>query len=409
MRKVFLLILLITFKLSTSANIKDDLGRIYDLLLSDREAAKELILKLKSTNDDLRDDLWMVRSNFYLAYIHKLDDEYGKSVIYYLEAIRNAENASYEGIIPEKISLHKNLSNIFHQFNAHDLGESYSDKALEFAQLSTDTSQIISIKLNKAINLRKRERFDSAIDLFLEVYSMSPSERVVNEIGLAFMLKKDWINAKLYFNKLLEEKNTSKIYTARAFHNLGEIEYENGNIEDAIGKLIVSIEIKESLSKKDFKSLFTSYMVTSEYLLEMNALDDARAFLEKAEKLTSKINLSLEQFHIYELLSEYNSLIGETGESQYYSNLYSSKLKSHIDTQEEIQETDKRYNMDLITKRYFDEVAKQEKIASILFYSRLTSGGLLALLLLVIGYNRYEKMRIRRSIEQKLVQFEMLD
>ena len=56
-----------------------------------------------------------------------------------------------------------------------------------------------------------------------------------------------------------------------------------------------------------------------------------------------------------------------------------------------------------------EKVEKQEKIASILFYSRLTSGGLVALLLFVIGYNRYEKLRIKRSIEKQLIHLEMME
>ena len=64
--------------------------------------------------------------------------------------------------------------------------------------------------------------------------------------------------------------------------------------------------------------------------------------------------------------------------------------------------------MDLITKRYFDEVAKQEQVASILMYSKLISGTLLFLLLFSLWYNWYQKARLRKSIAQELIDLKMI-
>ncbi|MEQ9302736.1 MAG: hypothetical protein RJQ14_02380 [Marinoscillum sp.] len=96
-------------------------------------------------------------------------------------------------------------------------------------------------------------------------------------------------------------------------------------------------------------------------------------------------------------------------ESKKYEDLYSESLNNFLKTQEDIQETDRRYNMDLITKRYFDEVAKQEKIATILFYSKLISGTLLALLLFTIGFNWYQKVKLRKNLVRDLMALKMID
>lgn len=411
MKKILTLLVLLAFN-KVTASVNDDLTKIYQLIQEDRKAAINLVLELKHSNDELDDDLWKVRSNFYLAYSYKLEGEFGKSVIHYLEAIRHSNNASYDGIISEKISLHKNLGNIFQQFKAHDLATKYNLIALELAESSKNDKESISIKFNQSRNLRSSEEYDASIDLFKSILPDSDESRVpriINEIAVVYMLKEDWSNAKFHFEKLMNIKSTTQFFKAKALHNLAEIENKKGNIEEAINKLIASINIKESLAKKDNKSLFISYKTLGEYFLAANLINKAGIYLEKGEELTSEINMSFEHFSIYELLSEYNYLMGDISKYQYYSNLYSNKLKSYINLQEEIQETDKRYNMDLITKRYFDEVAKQEKIASILFYSRLISGSLLMLLLAVVGYNRYEKIRVRRRIEDHLVQLEMWD
>lgn len=409
MRKILtLLVLLIGSELSASIN--EDLKRVYELMQEDREAAKNLLLESKSKNDRLDDNLWMVRSNFYLAYIYELDGEYGKSVIYYLEAIRHSSHASYDGIISERISLHKNIANIFQQFKAQDLATSYNLKALELAESSDNSDEIISIKYNQARNLRINQEYSNAIDLLISILPKSKKERVprlLNEIGIAFMLNEDWDNAQLYFDRLASLELANPIYKAKSLHNLGEIEYKRGNLEGAIQMLKKSIDVKESLEENN-KSLFISYKTLGEYSLFAKNTDEAGLYLGKAEKLFSKIAPSIDHFNIFQLLAEYNYKSGNGESAQYYANIYSSELEEYIQLQEEIQETDKRYNMDLITKRYFDEVEKQAKIASILFYSRLTSGSLLILLLSVIGYNRYEKLRVRKSIEQHLLKLEVI-
>lgn len=410
MRKILVFFVLVTFTvIRLSASVNDDLSRIYHLMQTDREAAKELIFDLKSSNDMLDNQLWMVRSNFYLAYMHKLDNEFGKSVIYYLEAIRYSKKASYDGIVQERISLYKNIANIFQRFKAHDLATKYNNEALELAQLSKNQNELIGIKLNQSRNLRANGEFDKAIELFLTAHSLAKEDRILNEIGITYMLKEDWSNAELYFTKLINQESTAHIYRAKALHNLGEIDFLNGSLEDARNKLIESIKIKESIDIADNSSLFISYKTIGEYSLLTNSLEEAGIFLNKAENLLAQFTPSIDHFNVYQLLSDYHYRLRNGVKAQYYSSLYSTELETYIKLQEEIQETDKKYNMDLITKRYFDEIAKQEKITSILFYSRLTSGGLLALLLFVIAYNRFEKLKVKRSIERQLIQLEMID
>ena len=94
---------------------------------------------------------------------------------------------------------------------------------------------------------------------------------------------------------------------------------------------------------------------------------------------------------------------------QKYSELYYNKVQEYLDSQDEIQQQDKEYNFDLITKRYFDEVESQERIASIMQTSKISIGVLVALLLVTIAYHRFDKVRVRRNIEKELTSLQLFD
>ena len=85
-----------------------------------------------------------------------------------------------------------------------------------------------------------------------------------------------------------------------------------------------------------------------------------------------------------------------------YSRQYFEHVQDFIASQNEVQKKDKEYNFELITKRYFDNVEKQDRVASIMMYSKISTGGLVLLLILVVMYYQIEKHRLRKSIEREL-------
>lgn len=415
MKRVFFLCLVLMFHFGFSSSTKEELDEISLLVKSDIDSAYSYSLELKKKYSSANDIYGIVKSNFWLAYIQKKRENFGKSVIYYLEAIRFSDNASYDDVHKDKISLRKNLANIFQSFNAHELASRYNQEAIFIAEEHDSQANLISLKFNEGRNLELKGDHDLSIDLFLSILPISEGTRkcrVLNEIGILYQITENYSESERYFNLLYDFSKSDqrfRRYQAQALHNLAEIYFSNKEFDRAVASLENSIKIKESNEKPDVKGLFTSYKTLGEYNLHSGGFSRAKLYFEKAEGLIDKLPSHIDNFDLYQLYAELNFRKGNSVHGKYYSDLYSNKLIEHIALEKKIREIDQRFNMDLITQRYFAEVQKQDRIAEIKFISQLTSGSLLALLLLVIGYYQYQKIVVRRNIEKELVSLKILD
>lgn len=413
----FLLSLFCAF--SASANdVSNELNSL-DTYIFEKNDLDSAILVADSllTKYQKKDHLYgIVRANFYLGFIHERAQEYGKSVLYYLEAIRRADETDNKKFDRSKLWSRRNIANIFRKFEANSLATRYNLEGIELAINTDNIQQVIDLKYNQALVYQSNKQFEEEIALLKEILPIVEDELyrsdIINQIGVAYFEAKDYQNAEAYFNQLIDIENTdAKLYAARALHNLGEIHYLDGDgVNAAIDKLYEAIELMERHGNKEWNySLFISYRNIGGYLFEVGKNKEAEVYLKKAEDISSYADWDVSSFDIYQTLS---SLYYKNGSSELglkYGEIYSNKIENYIETQEELQKKDREYNFDLITQRYFDQVAKQERIASILLYSKITSGTLLALLLLVVGYNRYEKTKLRKSIEQELVSLRIID
>lgn len=394
------------------SSVNDELSEIYSHLQTNSELAIDLALELKDKCENSNNYYGLVKANYYLGYLHEMKGAHGKAVIFYLEALRNSEKASYNELHKDQISLNKNLGNIFRKYNAFTLATTYNFNGIELASNHNDTAQLVSLKFNESLNLKDQEKYNESIDLFESIYQLSnPSRklRILNELGLLSIEQGNLNQAISYFNKLILQSSEGSSYRFKALHNLGNVHFERNSLDSAIHFYLEAISLKENSEKKDLKSLFLSYKAVGELFLLKEQYKQSEKYLSLAEEVIPSIPNHIEHFKLYELCSYYNYAIGNSSQGKYYSDLYSTKVDQYLITQSEIQESDQKYNMDLITERYFAEVDKQESIAEILMVSKLTSGGLLALLLMVIGYHRYKKISLRKSIERELMALNLID
>lgn len=358
------------------------------------------------------DDYGIVQTNFILAYVHgNIKAEYGKAIIYYLEAIRYAEKARYPEVGKTLTSLYKNCGVIFRKFKSYDLAEEYYNKALSYASMLPNDSETHSINFNKAGLLMDQKRYDEAIEILSDLISKSDNTsknfwKYNNRLGIAYFEAGYYeLSIEAHLNSLVFDKLSNEL-DAYTTHNIGRSYAALGRSEEAIAHFNDAIEKKKLLEDKS--PLFSSYKELGELIYKEGQVKQSLAYFNMAEKYLDKTQ-DISQFELFKVKANALFDLKDFNQSKKYEDLYSSALNEYLITQEQIQETDRRYNMDLITKRYFDEVEKQERIASILFYSKLTSGSLLAVLLLVIGYNRYERVRLRRTITRELAAYRMVD
>lgn len=410
-------LLLFLYLLSTlsaySFSLKEEeLKNIYALTKTDVDSAYILSYNYLDKSVNNNDYYGVVKLNYLLGFLHNKDNNIGKSVLHYLEAIRYGEKADYADLIQDKISIRKNLAHIYRVYKANDLAISYYLEAIQIAEEHQDEQNIIATKFNLALAYNENDQMEMAITTFKEILDSSSEERhkrIINELGLIYWKSGDLLKARDYFSMLLHLEPEYQLYTAKALHNLGEIEFELGNSSEAIALIKSSIQLKLEINEVDKRSLFISYKALGDFLMKTDSYNKALNAYASAEPLIHSVQNESFSYELYRSLSQLNYELGNQIKARGYSELYSKKVDDYLDMQEKIQETDKQYNMDLITKRYMDEVARQERIASILFYSKLISGSLLALLLMSVGFNWYQKVRLRRSIVRELVDLKILD
>ncbi|MEP5612724.1 MAG: hypothetical protein ABJP45_10770 [Cyclobacteriaceae bacterium] len=416
MRIFSLVIILITHtSVSVGQSIEERIDILPSLISQYPDSVYQLALKLKSDSEDKNHMNGIVQSNYILAYI--LDDvrgDYGKAIIYYLEAIRYAQKFNYEKKSKNLISLHKNCGVIFRKFKAFDLAEEYYKKGLEYAEAAADQKQTLSIKYNLSGVYFDQDRFSESINLLDEILDTSEvgSKKyydILNRLGLSYQ-KSNMLDLSISTLNLLLEELPLANYKMRgyAFHNLARSYRSKTDFDKALLYYHKSLDEKRKVEGVN-SALFETLCEIGETHFDMRNYNESDFRFSEAESLLSDIVKPVKYFQMYKNQANLFYSLGKYERSKYYEDLYSDAMNEYLRIQSEIRETDQRYNMDLITKRYFAEVDKQERIADILMYSKLTSGGLLTLLLLVIAYHRYQKIMLRRSIERELIALKIVD
>ena len=412
-KQLLLFIFIINGFLASSSSIsEEELNEIYSLLDTNHDSAYALSYSLLEVCNNEEDYYGLVKLNYILGYLHKQDGNVGKSVLHYLESIRFSKDANYDGLEKDAISIRKNLANLYRIYKAHDLAITYFNEAIEIADWTNNQKQLVSLKFNLALTLQQNNQSALAISTFKEILNLSSDKRkkrIINELGLIHWGLEDYENAKMYFNQLLEIDEGSELYSAKAMHNLGEIEFESGNMEKGIELIRNAINLKLKINSEDQRSLFISYKKLGDFLYAKLDFSGAKNAYSMAEDLVSAVKHDVYSYELYRSISQLNYELGDPQNGKLYSNLYSKRVDEYIESQQLLQETDRQYNMDLITKRYLDQVDKQEQIASILLYSKVISGSLLALLLLTIGINWYQKVQLRKSIVRDLINLKVVD
>lgn len=412
MRNILFLLFTLT-SVFAFANAQDELSQIRTFLKNDELAkAKELALDLKERTKDRPDSEDYFRVNYLLGYIFKEDGDFGKSIIYYLESIRLAENSDQD-FTSDLISLYNRSAIIYRQFKAYELAEEYYSKGIDLAVETGNKKMITLLNFNRAGVLIDNERYDEALQLLSDNIDLANEldyklDDYYNRTASVYLKLHDYRMALDYYLKL-EGLVSSTDFEMLGYlrHNMA-LAYEGlGRYNDAEAFFVESITLKKQ--DKDKSLLFTSYFDLGRLKYHLNEFDDALANFNLAIDVIPNNSLTPKEIEVYKFKA--NALFQNKRyvEAKSFEDQYANQLNQYLEVQEKVQDSDKSYNMDLITKRYFDEVAKQERIAKILFISKLISGSLLALLLFTIGLNWYQKVQLRKSIIQDLINLKVVD
>lgn len=410
--------LVLTFFLSAfgaiSQSYQSDLDSISSLLDSENfSAAKSFAIEAKIRNDERAGSVWLTKSNLQLGILYAREDDDAKAIIHFLEGIRYSKDANPDIVKEEVAILYYWCGAIFTKFRSYELAEEYHQKGLEYAGLHNLSVIETNHKYALAGVFRKSERYEKAIKLLSESISdLEPNEHLYfslhNRLGLTYHDYEQYKNAIEIYKKLINEIPEDNWRAKGSYHhNLARSFRESKNYENALSNYLKAVDFKQLAGSG--KTLFSSYYGLAETYYALKDYRNSENYFSKAENLVESQPLHPDYFDIYKACANLNYTLKDYEKSKRYEDLFSAKMDEYLKIQAEIQETDQRYNMELITKRYFAEVDKQERIATLLMYSKLTSGGLLALLLIVIAYHRYQKIRLRKSIERELIALKIVD
>jgi len=417
MRKSILCYLCIFYAIggySFAGGLESNLDSINTLVKTNELAkAKSYINSLKEAYDGKKNYLWHTKSNLLLGEIHRNEGEFGKAIIYNLEAIRFSRKANYAELTKDLASLYNRCGIIFKNFNSYDLAEEYFFKGLEHSRILQNQELHLILNYNLAGLYRETKDYNKAIQILtasLEKLQIGSKDYFDfnNRLALTYRKSGQFENAIKIHLDLIDRLSTDNLSKRASYHhNLAKSYKAAKDYDNALIHYTKAIDYKRQISSR--RSLFSSYFGIAETHYQLSEYHLSADFFKKAEELLPLQRLHPDYFEIYKACANLNYKLRYYEKSKYYEDLYSDKMNEYLEIQADIQETDQRYNMDLITKRYFAEVDKQERIADILMYSKLTSGGLLTLLLLVIAYHRYQKILLRRNIERELIALKIID
>ena len=411
---IFLAVLLTGTSALADEKVKNQLADSRNLILSHPDSAYNLAEEAFTLAELEGYGYGMAQSHFIMGYITKKKGQYDKAIIHYLEADRYAEQANFDGVNAYRVSLLKNSANIFRETKANELSLEYYEKAKDLAKDSDNTKELASIYYNLAFLHEELEELDKAIECsYLALENLSNEDRlyfrVLNKLGDYLRIAERYEESINVLTELIGQLPVDE-YQLRGFalHNLA-LNYSNREMySETLRYLYRSIEQRKLIDGTQYE-LFETYLLIGEIFQETGEVDSVEWYFSNAEKYIDVVQFNPEAFELYSLQSEFYFEQGDTEKARRYADLYRASLNEYMEMQEDIRATDRSYSMKLVTKRYFDKLEKEERIADVKFWAFMISGGFFLLLCATLFYNWYSRYRLRKEIENELVALKIIE
>ncbi len=413
------ILLLNVFKVSGEDHVKVLYDNSIRTLNSDPDSSFYYAEQLLSYSTKEKSVYGQVNANFILGWlVDKKRNNPGRAMIYYFEGIRASKNSEDPEILKLRVYLMGNMGTIFTEFNDPERAIKYYQDAFDLAfRIGFTIEQIKNLTWIGKVYHNMKE-YDNAIEFYNQA----------NEINLSYGNKKwelsirnskGWtlLEAGRYEEALHAYETNLKqverygddfyIYKFYAINNIGEVYHFKGEYDMAIQKYKEVIQLKEE--KKGFKeknqeSYFNSIYELAGVYRDKGDTDMAIEAYQRAEEFSETL-YNQTQTKFFEPLINLANLYEEKEEyvlANFYRKKYSEKLDAHLARMREIEQVDKKYNLELILARYNTLVAQQERNEKIEYYGAVTAIGFIILIVLILLYNAYQRYRLRRELERSI-------
>ena len=415
MRFIFLAIgLFLSVTTYASSIVQDSLRFFHQIARTYPDSAYQIGERVVQRAKNNNDHFVMAKGYFLLGYIDKKRGVYDRATIHYLEALRYAKEASYESVETDRIMLHYNLGNIFRIFKAYELSEEYHQNAINLAKSYDDRDQLIVAASNLSNLYIDQEKYEECVEMIHEVLAICGEShdqyfKLLNSLGISLKGLGQYDEAIATFNRLLMQcPSDNHKLRGKAFHNIAVNYEEMGDYEKAKRNYLRAINEKQQVSNT-YERLFISYKDLGVLYLLSQELDSAIHFLSLAELLIPHVQQNVECYSVYSLLADVHKMKNEDHISINYHKLYQNGLKDYLTLETEIKSKQEKYNMTMITQRYFDTLQAQADKRQLQRYLIWTTVAALLAIGAVVGGYKYKAYRLRTDIEEELIALKIIE
>ena len=373
----------------------------------DYEGTKSAALEVLEQAKVSKDYTYMCKLYYLLGYISEYSDDFGMAIIYYLEGSRYGQLSTDSNIHKTVISIHKNLATVLGDFKHYQLAYKFIDEGVEIAQAHSEEKQVESLLNNKIHELLEEENYIMALNLIdsmrISFPNLSESRRVAlnNKEGVAYHNLGQLDKAVLSYQKVIDDSESYGLAVyAICQQNIGSIYHEKGNLSEAVGMFRKSIEYCKSNNYGRW--LFEGYQHLGETYVSLNVMDSALFYFLKAIELVERGDQDAVSYEVYQLISQVYSEKGDFKTALKYKELYSLRLENYISQQEKITEDNQKYNIQLLTDRYFDLLAADKDQKDTERMAKFGISGTAFIFLSILLAMLYRQRKTKQSLAREL-------
>jgi tetratricopeptide (TPR) repeat protein len=356
------------------------------------------------------------QGHFVLGYLHRhADGNLGRSAIQYMEGIRICENESDDPELQKlSISLYKNLANIYVEYADWNAAIEKYFQALHIALEMNNTYQMTHLSWVIAQYYNKDQNHEQALDILEQArnYNQALGNKqlemnIINTRGLVYKDMGEYDKGIAQFRQILEiapgsDSSRADENMAWSLHNIASCYEASGLFDSAVHYYARALKLKENID--DNYSYFTSLRGLAESHKALGQFDQSEKYYLLAEQKSQTFNRDYDQEYLkfYASFAELYAVNGHFEKANKYQRVYSNKLTNYLEEQSLIELEDKRYNLSLITERYYEMVYQQERNQQIQWYGSLLIAFFILIIILVIVFNAYRNYTLRRDLEKSI-------
>lgn len=344
------------------------------------------------------------KSLFVMSYLHRMDNQLGKSFELNLKALKILE-LSNDPRTPETLTqVYSNTGEILINHFKYQEAVKYFDKGLQVSSENQLEERTQNLLYNRAYAFRKAKEyfkaktdFEQCREIAIKIGDEWMILNSLNMLGKVALDFKEYEQARMYFQKVIDfefEEESDDEYKGMVLGNIGKSYFEEGKIEQAKTAYLTAIEHNSLL--EDHSQLFETQLALVELNLSANNLEQAWHFGNLAINSYEHTLLSPDNYRLFNLLNDIAFERKEYLAAQNFHRRYVEENEAFLKAQRETIQLSEQYKMELLTASFFKDIEKQEQMAQLNHIIYL----LLGLGLISFVFVRAKKYLLKKSIEQ---------